>query len=58
MSHDSTEPNFIVDETAPISEEEFEHIIEDAIEDIEHPKEADNETAPSDAEDNNKNDNA
>ena len=36
MSHDSSEPNFIVNENT--EEESFEQIIEEVIEEIEHPE--------------------
>ena len=38
MSHDSSEPNFIIDEKS--TKESFEHILEEAIESIEHPETA------------------
>jgi len=53
MSHDATEPNFIVTETVP--EETFEQIIEEAIENIEHPKTAENQKQAEEKEENSNN---
>ena len=56
MSHDATEPNFIVNES--VVEENFEQIIEEAIDKIEHPETAETSDQAEETESNKKDSNS